>query len=228
MTLTDFRTLIRMYVPLAKITKITNTTLNTLFNKAVDDVNVYAMAYKGNKKFTATADDGEYDIHTEIDDYMAIDESGLWWNNGTNWKKLEPMTRRSLDDEYSTWRNDSSGNPLRYFIEQDKIEIHPKPDTTLVDGFWIFYTKVAVSMTLDTHYPFTGSTTEITALRILDDAIIDYVRWKLSGPLGNTKKGILTEKEYRTNLAEKISLLTRRLDLTASLDNRMQGPAIGE
>ena len=230
MTLNEFRTLIRLYVPAAKKTRITNGTLDTLINKAVDDVNVYALAYKGNEKFNVVAEDAEYKWSSEITDFACLDESGIWWNDGTSaspeWKRMSPMTRKVLDAAFPAWKDDDSDDPLRYFLEEDNVTFHPTPETALTDGFWAFYVKVATAMTTGTHYPFTGSTVEITALRVLDDAIIDYVRWKLARPLGADQQGVLTERDYRTNLSEKVRLLKRRPDIMASPNNRMQGPII--
>jgi len=232
MTLLDFRTLIRLAVPSAKTSVITDATLDVLINKGVDEVNFYVGAYQSNEKFNVTADTDEYSLASLLSSFVRIDSSGLWWNSGTAgtpvWNKLDPITRHALDIHYPTWRQDSSGDPLRYLIESDTITLHPTPDTTLASGLWAHFIQEATAMTLSTHYPFTGSTTEYLPFKVLDDAIMDYVRWKLSSPLGNDQKGVLTQQEFKTNLAERAILLKERLDLTASPDNRMRGPSIGK
>lgn len=231
MDLTEFRSAVRLFVPAAKITKIGNTVLDRLINRAVDDVNIYSLAYKGDKKFNVVAEVQDYKWSDEIADFACIDDSGIWWNTGTaddpNWKKLEPLTRSSLDDLWPNWRDESSGDPNSYVIEGDNLLIHYKPDTGLSEGFWASYIKVAVAMTSGGNYPFTGTSTELTVLRVLDDAIIDYVRWKLARPLGSDQKGVISERDYRINLSEKTKLLNRRRDQTASPNNRMRGPTIG-
>ena len=81
-------------------------------------------------------------------------------------------------------------------------------------------------MTAGGHYPFSGNTTEFSQFKVLDDAIIDYVRWKLARPLGSDQKGILSEKDFRNSLAERIALFKRRLDFTGNTNVRMRIPTI--
>ena len=230
MILDDFRTLIRAFVPAAKIAVVGNTLLDLLINQAVNDVNIRAAAYQGDTKFNATAEQQTYNFSTAVSDYVAMDEGGLWWNAGSasspDWRKLDPYTRRSLNDQFPRWLSDTSDSPLRYFYEGDNLIIHPKPDTTLSSGFWIFNIKKPTAMTLSSHYPFSGSTTEIASLKVLDDCIVDYVRWKLHHPLGTKEEGIITEKDYDKSVAEKVMLLKRRLDISAN-NARMRGPSIG-
>lgn len=230
MQLQQFRQLIRAYVPSAKTSVIDDTLLDLIINEGVKDVNIFALAYKGNQKFTVTAEQQEYLMSDVITDFLMFDESGLWWNDGSssspNWKRLGSYTRRALDDDWPRWRDDDSDNPLRYIIENNILTIHPKPNTTLSSGFWAFYIKKPTSMTAATHYPFSGSTVEITSLAILDDAIVDYVRWKLARPLGKDQQGVITEQDYRKNLAIKIQALNRRLDISAYPGLRMKGPSV--
>lgn len=232
MTLSEFKALIRLQVPGAKTQVIPNGVLDTLVNRAVNDVNEFALAYKGNKTFDVTAEDEDIELNTEVDDYLAMNKSGLWWNSGSaaspSWIKLDPMTRESLDNEYPLWHDAGSGNPKRYFVEGNLLTISPKPDTTLTDGFHLYYIKTANPMTTGTQYPFTGTTSEITSLRVLDDCIIDYVRWKLARPLGKDAKGTISKRDYQENLVLKTNQLGRRLDLAGSPDIRMRGSHIGK
>jgi len=231
MNLTNFRSAIRLYVPAAKVSRVSNTRLDVLINLGVDDVNIRALAYKGDKKFNVVADLAKYVWSEYIDDFAVMDESGIWWNDGdaddTEWRQMDAMTRNVLDKKFPLWKDDASDDPRRYFTESDMAMFHPTPSTALSNGFWAFYVKAAVAMTSGTHYPFTGTATEITSLRVLDDAIIDYVRWKLARPLGNDQKGILSERDYTKSLDERITMLRRRPDIMASKDNRMKCPVIG-
>lgn len=230
MTLDNFRTLIRMYVPSAKIRVISNTLLDVLINKGVDDVNMEGACWQGNKKFNVVAEENSYVMSSEIDDFIEFDNAGLWWNDGTasalDWKRLDSMSRRTLDDQYPQWKNEDSDSPLRVVLEGDNLLINPTPNTTIDEGFWAFYIKKPVIMSASGHYPFSGSTTEIGSLSKLDDAIIDYVRWKLSTPLGNDQKGVMTEQQYKQSRSEKILLLNRRMDISAYPNSRMRGPNI--
>lgn len=231
MTLTEFRSLIRLYVPSAKVARVPNANLDILINKGVVEVNIAVAAYKAEKTFNVTAEKGVYTISTDLPDFVTPSESGLWWNGGTasspNWLKLDPYTRQSLDDQFPLWRDENSKDPQRYFIEADLLTIHPKPNVTLSDGFWMYHVRSVNPMTLGTHYPFSGSTIELKPYQVLDDSIIDYVRWKLAGPLKGDQVGIITQQDYKANLAERAELFRMRLDMTASPYNRMKGPQIG-
>ncbi|GAF79529.1 unnamed protein product, partial [marine sediment metagenome] len=187
-------------------------------------------AYQGDKKFNVVAEKRTYLLSANIDDFAAFDEPGLWWNDGTaaspDWKKLDPYTQRSLRDQFPRWMNEDSDSPLRYVQEGDNLQIDPMPNTALSEGFWGFYIKKPKTMTSPSHYPFSGTTTEITIFTVLDDAIIDYVRWKLQHPLSKVEKGIIAEKDYDKSIAERIELFKRRLDISAN-NARMRGPTIG-
>lgn len=231
MTLTQFRSLIRAYVPGAKKVVASNTLLDLIINKGAADVNYYAGALKDNKKFAVTAEQQEYVFSDVLPEYVKMEAAGLWWNDGdattTEWTRLDALTRESLSNDWPNWLDDDSDSPIRYITENDILTIHPKPSADLTNGFWAFFVKKSVDMTAGTHYPFTGSTVEIASLTVLDDAIIDYVRWKLADVVGKDQKGILTQQQYEKNRAERIRLLDQRFDITGTPGIRMRGPNIG-
>jgi len=231
MTLTTFRLLIRALVPGAKTSVVKTDVLDLLINEGVRDVNVRVSAYLGNKTFNVTAEVQEYLMSAHIDDFVGFSEGGLYWNDGTaatvDWKRLTAMSRETLNTQYPQWLNNSSDSPLRYFRDNDSLMIDPKPNTTLASGFWAFYVKKPNDMTAGTHYPFTGTATEITALSVLDEAIIDYVRYKLAIPLEGMQKGMITLQEYEAKVSARADLLNKRLDITANPNLRMRGPYIG-
>lgn len=231
MTLSNIRELIRAYVPSAKVSVVPDALLDIIINAGVRDVNAIAFALRGDAKFNVSAEIQTYALSVEVSDFVTMAPGGLWWNRGTassvDWVRLDAMDRRSLDDLYPRWMSNSSDNPLRYILENDVLSIDPKPSADLTDGFWLFYVKKPVDMSADGHYPFSGTTTEIGALSILDEAIIDYSRWKLARPLGAQQMGVITEQDYRKNLNEKIAILNTRLDITANPNLRMRGPNIG-
>ncbi len=231
MTLDNFRTLLRAYVPGAKIKVVDNTLLTLLINKGCDDFNSFGMLLPTDKKFDVKSEQMKYDIKTEVaDDYVTMDRPGIWWNAGTatvtNWVQIDPVTEKWLDKYHTNWRDESSSDPLYYFIKKGKLNIFPKPKTALTNGFWLYYGQASVNMTLGTHYPFTGSTSELTHLRDADDVIIDYVRWKLSRPLGKIATGVLNKQEYENIRQEKLDLINRRIDISAHRDAKMRGPTI--
>lgn len=231
MTLDQFRSMIRLQVPGAKAAVITDANLDILINKGVDDVNSFTQALQGDKQFNAIAEQQEYNISSEVaDNFFMMDEGGIWWNEGTTtsprWKELFPKTDAWLTRYRPQWREEGSGDPEFYIVKRDIIRIIPKPSASLTNGFWIYYIKTAPNMTVGENYPFTNTTTEITAFRDLDDAIIDYVRWKLARPLGKDNEGTISEGDYYKNLSTAKLKLNRRPDIKVSRWNRMRTPFV--
>lgn len=230
MTLSEFKSFIRLYVPGAKIAVINDSTLEMLINHAVRQVNLLTMAYQADTYISVVADQAEYDIKTYISNFVLMDRSGIWWNSGTaaspDWQKLDSVSRDYCDSQYPTWRDDVAGDPIRYFTDGDKITFHPKPDTSLANGFRVYYIRDTVDMVNSSDYPFSGST-EVPRLRVLDEAIIDYVRSKLMLPLGKDAQGIVTEEVFLKTLQRQTMLLNRRPDIMSNPEMRMRGPNIG-
>ena len=230
MTLDNFKLLIRAYVPGAKNSVIPDSLLELLINKAVKDVNSMGMVYKSEKVFDVKADEGTYDIASEVaDDFALMAKEGIWYNTGTvtstAWIELWPRTKKYMDRFHPNWRDLTADIPHSYFHESGNIEMIPKASTALTGGFILTYIKQPKDMTDGTHYPFSGSTSELTLFAELDDAIISYVRWQLHKPLGKKQGGLITEEEYRRTAREKISLINRRADITNHRDFKMRIPA---
>lgn len=232
MTLDDFKTLIRAYVPGSKVSVVTETVMEKIINKGVDDINSYGNLYKKEINFNATAETSEYSFSSMAASFLKMDKEGVWWNSGSAlvpaWKQLIPVTKKYLDTFRPNWREAASGDPEVYYTDQELIRIFPTPAETLTNGFLMYYIKKAAPMAQGSHYPFTGSTTELTALSDTDDAIIDYVRWKLSHPLGKDQQGIVAESDYIKVRTEKIRLATQRLDVSSHQRFKMRIPLIGK
>lgn len=231
MTLQNLRKLVRLYVPGAKTSVINNSTLDLLLNKAVREINIIGKVYRKNQKFAVVESQDNYDLTSVVSDFQLPDDSGLWWNDGTasspDWVKLDPVDRNFMDKHFPTWRDDADSSPRRYFIENLTLTVHPAPNTALSEGFHLYMIRNTQDMTLSTHYPFTGSTTEFGAFRVFEDAILDYVTWKLGLPLGKLEKAQLSKKDFMETLNLALGLFNRRPDILASKAMRMRGPTIG-
>lgn len=233
MTRSDLRLLARATVPGAKVSVITNAQLNLILELGILDIAAYAVCLRKNDTFNVTAETGEYAISTQITDFLTIDKSGLWWNDGTEWRKLDSVTLQFMDETFPAWRDDSSDDPLRYSLEGDILTVHPKPDTTLADGFKLYYGQKSTKMSLDTHYPFVGTTTERPHLSIFDDSILKYVKWKLEQMVNKDSNVNFNEQTYIKERDEKKKLFNRRLDVSASSiragfkRTKFQGPKVG-
>lgn len=229
MTLNNFRTLSRLYVRGAKIGTIKNPELDLILNKGADDIAQYTACLKTNKKFTVTAEQNEYNLSSVIGDFLVPDKPGLWWNAGTasspDWLKLDPKTLAAIDKDRPDWRDEESDDPLEYSIESDILTLVPIPNTTLVDGLWLYYGKAPTYMTSGTYYPFTGTTTEYTHLRVFDDAILAYAKWKMQEALNKDGRDDfkLLETAYKRVREEAYSLFKRRPDISFSKYTKLQG-----
>lgn len=214
MLLSDLRTMSRLYVPAAKASVITSTVLDLLINAGIVDVAAITAVLKTSKAFNVTAETGTYNISSFVTDFLTPDYPGLLWYDGSNWKRLVPETLESLDSKFPYWRDDSSGDPLRYSIDGDVITVHPKPDTTLTSGFKLYYAKTPTTLSTATHYAFSTSTSPIPHLEILSEAVLKYVRWKLAPIIGSAEVDVIAaENDYKKELGGKIRLLNRRLDI---------------
>ena len=155
-----------------------------------------------------------------------MDESGVYFYDGSNWQQVFPKTRKWLDDNVYNWRSYAATNkPQYYFIENNKLTLFPAYDSNLTEGGWIYYIAKPVPMSAAGHYPWTGSTTEhITEFDCLDDAIIAYAQWKLSQPLGQKANGVIDAATYEKRREQCAEILRSRIDISASRYFRMRGP----
>jgi len=219
MTLSQLRTLARAYIPAAKSSVLDNTTLDLILNNAVVDIAAYTCCLKTNKKFAVVADQSEYNISSVIGDYLVSDKPGLWWNAGTasapNWIKIDSATMKSLDNDQPVWRDLESGNPDTYSIDGDILTISPPPDTSLADGFWLYYGKAPVAMSSNDSYPFSGSATEYTHLMIFDESILRYAKWRVDPVFGKEHSNDVTEAAYKREREEKFQLFKQRRDISS-------------
>jgi len=226
MTLSELKTITRAITPGAKPQVISDTVLTLMLNQGALDIASYTMCLKTNIKFDVVSDQQEYNLSTVVPKYLNIDKQGIWWNTGSKWKQLYPRTLKWLDENLNNWRDRSSGTPRYYAIEGDVVTIVDKPDTSLSNGFWIYYAKKPTDMTSDTHYPFSGSTTEYSYLSIFDMAICKYAKWQLAPMLSKEFNADVARKEYLSERLEKKTLLYRRKDIVASPDTKLQGVKI--
>jgi len=227
MTLDNLKILARAYVPGAKTNVVSDTVVELILNNGAVEVAALTICLKTNKKFNVVADQREYLLSSVLGDFLVMDDPGVWWNDGTSWKQLHPKTMKWLDENRMNWRNEASGDPMYYYQENDTIGFHPKPDTTLTEGFHIYYGRKPVLMTAAEHYAFEGIT-EITHLSILDEAILYYFKWKVQPALNKDSADDFRRNEYafKTEVALKKAMLARRPDMSASRYTQMQGAKV--
>lgn len=230
MTRAQFKIFLRASIPSANVARIDNATLELLLDKAVRNVNNMGKVLTKSDYFNAAADVREYVITSEVPDFVLIGESGIWYNTGTAaspyYKELEGCDKPYLNVKIPNWHVQAAGNPLYAIVESNRFTIHPKPSATLTDAFFLpDYVYAPTPMTADSHYPWSGSTTEIKQLEVLDDCIIAYCRWILGLSVGEdeNKAGLITKKEYEETVTRTTQLLNRRPDFRSNRDFRLKG-----
>ena len=187
----ELRTLIRL-VPHLTATLITDANLNLLLDKAQIAIGLDGRALPKNEQVNTVASQAEYVVSGASpvltdNDFLGIDlvGGGVLFYDGTNWRgpqeNFVPKTREWLDKNRPGWRTASSAaTPLYWYCDQGVettnlvVGLYNKPTSATTDGLWIHYLSRGVLMSADTHYPFTGS---ITQLRYLEPYDILFVYW---------------------------------------------------
>jgi len=74
----------------------------------------------------------------------------------TNYRLMEYYTKEGLDVKYPFWENADASDPRRYFYEQDRITIYPKPSSTYAGYQFLKHDYYALpdDMDEDTDIPF--------------------------------------------------------------------------
>jgi hypothetical protein len=232
MKLGQLKTFCRLQIPGAKSSRVSDSNLEILLNNATTNICTDVGCLPEDSKITVTADTAEYDLATVLTRYVGIDEAGVYWNSGDaddeNWVQLTPRTLKWMDENIPTWRNDSSGDPKRYFIEGSKLTLHPTPDTTVSDvGLWVYFLQDSPDMTDDEQFPF-GGDEEYRHLKFLDDLILAYVEWKLGKAIGQEDVEVKGQQAYFELRDDCRRTLRRRPDVIMSnnSDMRIQGARI--
>ena len=226
----EFNTLSRAMYRSANENTIFPATHLLITNKGIEDIckrgNVlYKKAY-----FSAVADDGTY-LLSDIDSkYVNIHGSGIWFNTGTvaspSWKKLNPQTIESMDEEKPNWRETSSGTPQDYIIEGNDVIISPAPSTALADAFLINIYIKSDEVTKDADYMFNG-TVEIPHLQALDMPLIKYWIWQAGIIMGKGKDEIIAdEQNYLADLMDKLTIINARIDIEEDRYSRFRGKRV--
>lgn len=228
MNFEKLKRLARLYVPQAKINAIPDEDLETLLNEGTLDATQRLLCKKGIGTFAATANISEYIISTSLTRYLTMDEPGLWWNDGSQWVKLDPVTIKWLDNKMPNWRDTPSGNPQRYALYGDNLIIHPAPVSTLASGFKAYFIQKPDVMSDNGHYPFAqpaNQSAEESRLAILSEVVLLFWEWKALKILGKGTEAIEKRNEYMAEIEEKRSLINVALDISSDKYTSMRGPS---
>ena len=226
MTLTELDNTIRLYVPGAGPSVLTQSMLWSLINKGVQDVNERLKVLRKNVKFNITSGKTDYKISTDIcSDFVCMDESGAYYYDGAYWQQLFPKTRKWLDDNIMNWRSyAATSKPQYYFIEPDLFVMFASYNADVTNGGLLHYIGKPVALTSGTQYPWSRTSSPLVGLDCLDDAIIAYTQWKLAQPLGQKANGVIDKATYEDRIQQADTLLRSRIDMSNSRYFRMRGP----
>ena len=212
MNLSSWQSYIRAVIPAATISSVPSAMITQILNSGALDITKKTLCLKKNQQFNVVSGQGQYDLNAILGDYLTPDKSGLYWNNGTEFTEVFPRTTKELDNEYPNWRSLSPGNPQFYAIEETILTVVLTPNTSLVNGFWFYYTPMSTDMVNSGDFPFVGSASEIRRLRIFDEALEAYCRWKIS-PILNKDQQDQTQIIYKATLDEASKLWDMRPDI---------------
>lgn len=230
MNLGDLKSQYRLIGADAK--RLSDPDLVKLINRAAVDIAKRIILLQKDATFDVVAGQDKYQISAipKIDDFLVLDKDGLWFKNLNNtFEELDPYTRPEMNRRFRAWRDEPASIPIRYFFTSDTLIVHPKPDTSLVDGFLLHYGAKPVPMAVDGDFPFGAS--DIAAYEGLDASILNYVQWKTRLMLGKTQNRAPSERSleliYKAQLREEEKLIKRRWDLVGSERAKMKMRRVG-
>jgi len=219
----ELKTLGMASLPQASARSFGEANLALLINLGAVDIAAKSLCLPKYDTFSVIAEQQEYDLSSIVDRFLVLDKGGVWWSDGSSWRELYPKSIAWLNEQFPGWRSLGSGDPIYYYQIGNSIGFHPKPDTSLTDGFGIHFAQAPLTMSSDTEYPF-GGTSLITRLLPLHRLIIQFLRVEGFRILSKEEKMIAEKTIYESELQEQIILLDRARDTAANEDSRMMGP----
>lgn len=215
MKASEFEDRIRMEVPNFNDKGLTSLQLYKLLSQGVDQVNLLTKVYRGYTDFNIVAESGTYSLSTVAPTFLGMAKEGAYFKDSSDqWQIVYPKTRAWIAKLYPGWLNAASAAlPRWYWVEGDEIGFYNKPSTSKTSGARIYHLKKGTVMTGADTYPFSG-VTESVDLIPLDDAIIAYVKMKLSPSFGKMTDVDLMRRDFLNECRKGARQVRRRPDLT--------------
>lgn len=218
MLLGAMRTRVYNALPQATSATVSPTVINTELNNGMNKVAEVTECYRGTSYCSTIANQGQYSLSAIVPGYLSIWKPGMWFidSNG-EFQKVWPKTKRWLDNFLVNWRNGAPVEvPTWYVIDGDSLIFQPAPSG--VNQFTIDSALYGSPMTQDTNYPWNNSTSEITSLRSMDDAIIAYAIWKLAPAVFDNEGRNYYELQFEKQCQIGMKIVRRRWDMTSDYD----------
>ena len=229
MTLGQLKNYAAWLCPWAKLSTAPAGVVNNMIQIAANEIAARTLCLPKNIKFNAVAGTtgvGEYALSTIDAEFVQIAESGLYWNQGTvatpDYKQLDPVTLKWLDENRRNWRSTAAGTPEVFFQDGDTLSIYPAPVSALTNGFWLYYSLKAFTMSSDTDYPFYEDA-QLARLTILDRAIVLHFKMQVLSAADKKDDFNLCQKEYEVEIAKCKGILMTNRAVLNSRYNRFQG-----
>ena len=215
--------------PGLKVSTLPSGVFDNMIQLAANDVAARTLCLPKNQKFNAAAGTtgaGEYSLSTIDSEFIQIAAPGLYWNAGTvstpDWKQLDGVTLKWLDENRRNWRNEEAGSPQVFYQDGDTLGIFPAPESALTNGLWLYYGLKAYTMTTDDQYPF-YNTAQISRLSILDMPIALNFKMQSLGALDKKDDFNLIEKQYERKIVEVKGILATNRAVLNSVKNKFMG-----
>ena len=195
MNLSEIRNKIRLMVPEANTTVISNSNLDILINDGALDIVKRTDCLQNYDDQDVTADQQEYTLPTD-----AIKVLAVWYGGSEAWEKLPCITQDWLANEIDAeWMNKTT-TIYGYYLRADKVGLYQIPTSAEAgtDYLRIFYTEQPDTLSEDSNIPFNSQ----TQLYPYHELIMLYGMYKIKQILGKWEQAKVIETDYLMKCAE--------------------------
>lgn len=224
MNLADLKQRCKLKLPNLGQTGVTEEYLTELLNQAVDRCNEVAKIYTKKSYFNIVANQATYLLSENVAEYLGLISTPLYFLTSSGaWKKVYPKTKAFIERTFEDFLNAESVDlPQYYYVNGDELVLYPPPNTSRDDGAMLEHLRTGSPMSNDNHFPFTGSETEITAFRPMDEGLVAFVKWQVEPSYGKVSDTDLGEQRFNSEVRKAKRKIKRRPDASGSPYNRMR------
>lgn len=227
-TRSELETLIRLAPEVSSTVVISDVNLRTLLDKATIDVALRGRALPKSELVNAVASQREYVLSGASpvltdNDFLGIDlqGGGVQFNDGSRWigpPEFKPATKEWLDRYYSNWRsNSATSTPLYWYLDTQEdnasnlvLGLVDKPSANGTNVLLVHYCSRGKLMTASTHYPWTGSTTQLVHLEPYEPLLVYYCLEWINRLI---TKDVAAADKYKTLYEAGVQAMAQRLPL---------------
>ena len=152
-----------------------------------------------NVSFASVAGQNQYSLTALNTLFFDINESyggGLVYYNSSQYKRVYPVTKAWMDNNYSQWRTAQNGTPRWYYRQNNYIVVYPTPDTTIIN-FEVDLVLLSNPFTQLNQVPYNA----LPYLAPFHYALVLYLQWRAKLKIGKDEEGKSAYALYQTYLA---------------------------